>query len=160
GETTQFTSQALDEYGRVMIGATINFNSDNTSVATIDSVSMNPATGVATATVAGHNQGTAHIQATATIGGVTLTSSQATLNVIPRVTRVEISPTNGTINRGANQQFNATAFDQNNQPLNGVTFNWSSSNTNVATIDIGGLAHGVGIGNVNITAATPDGVAG
>src|SRR5262249_6266284 len=43
---------------------------------------------------------------------------------------------------------------------NGVTFNWSSSNTNVATIDIGGLAHGVGIGNVNITAATADGIGG
>jgi uncharacterized repeat protein (TIGR01451 family) len=160
GQTTQFTSQAFDEYGRVMTGVTINFNSDNAPVATVDSVSMNSSTGVATATVTGRNQGTAHIQASATRGGTTVNSPQATLSVIPRVSRVELSPASATINRGNTQQFNATAFDQNNQPLSGVTFTWSASNTSVATIDSAGLARGAGIGGTTITASTPDGNGG
>lgn len=81
GQTQQFTAQAFDQFGRVMTGVTISFTSDNTSVATVDSVSMNSMTGVATATVGSHNPGTAHITASATDGSNTVNSSQATLTV-------------------------------------------------------------------------------
>src|SRR5207248_3359 len=147
GQNTQFAARAIDEYGRTMTGVTINFASDNTTVATVDATSTNPSSGVATANVTGRNQGTAHIQATATSGGVTLNSS-ATLNVIPKVSRIDVAPATATINRGSTQEFAASAFDQNNQPLSGVTFTWNSSNTNIATIDSAGLARGVGIGGV------------
>ncbi len=160
GQTTQFTSQAFDEYGRVMTNVTITFASDNPNVATVDSVSMNTTTGVATANVTGHNQGVAHIQASATDGTTTMSSPEATLNVVPQISRVEVSPASATINRGNTQQFTATAFDQNNQPLSGLTFAWQSSNTNVATIDGNGLALGVGIGTVTITASISDGLGG
>ncbi len=79
GQTTQFTARALDQYGRTMTGIPLNFASDNTSVATIESVSTNA--GVATATVLARNPGTAHITASATDGGVTVNSPQATLTV-------------------------------------------------------------------------------
>ena len=159
-QSAQFTSQAFDEYGRVMTSVTINFSSDNTAVATVDSVSMNGSTGVATANVTGRNQGTAHIQASVTSGGTTVNSPQASLSVVPRVTRIDVNPTNATINRGNTEQFSATAFDQNNQPLSGVTFTWSSNDTNVATVDSSGLARGVGLGGVTITASAPDGTGG
>ena len=159
GQTTQFTARAIDEYGRTMTGVTINFASDNPPVATVDSSSTSPSTGIATANVTGRNQGTAHIQATTTSGGVTLNSS-ATLNVIPKVSRVDVAPATATINRGNTQGFTATAFDQNNQPLNGVTFTWNSSNTSIAIIDSAGLARGAGVGSVTITASTPDGSGG
>jgi len=159
GQNTQFTARAIDEYGRTMTGVTINFTSDNPTVATVDSSSTNPSTGVATANVTGRNQGTAHIQATATSGGVTLNNS-ATLNVIPKISRIDVAPTTATINRGSTQGFVASAFDQNNQPLSGVTFTWNSSNTNIATVDSAGLARGVGIGGVTITASAPDGSGG
>jgi uncharacterized repeat protein (TIGR01451 family) len=81
GQTQQFTSQAFDQFGRAMTNVTITFASDNTSVATVDSVSMDSGTGVATANVGSHNPGTAHITATATDGSNTLNSSQATLTV-------------------------------------------------------------------------------
>src|SRR6185503_18647101 len=81
GQTQQFTAQAFDQFGRVMTGVTITFVSDNTNVATIDSVSMNSGTGVATANVGSHNPGTAHITASATDGSNTVNSSQATLTV-------------------------------------------------------------------------------
>jgi hypothetical protein len=159
GQTTQFTAQARDQFDRPMTNVTITFASDNTTVATVDGVTMDATTGVATATVTGRSEGTAHITAQATDGTTTITSSQATLTVRPIpavVTRVEVSPQSATINRGQTQQFTATAFDQNNQPIAGATFTWSSSDTNVATINSSGLATGVGFGSVTITATTPD----
>jgi uncharacterized repeat protein (TIGR01451 family) len=162
-QTTQFTAQAFDQFGRAMIGVPITFASDNTTAATVDSVSTNPSTGIATATLRGHNQGTAHITSQANDGTTTATSSQATLTVIPpqpTVSRVDVSPASATINRGNTQQFNATAFDQNNQPVAGVVFTWSSSSAGAATIDQNGLANGVGIGATTITATASDGASG
>ncbi|HEX8844854.1 MAG TPA: Calx-beta domain-containing protein [Pyrinomonadaceae bacterium] len=159
GQTTQFTAQARDQFNRPMTGVTITFASDNTAVATVDGVTTDPNTGIATATVTGRSAGTAHITAQATDGTTTVTSSQATLTVNeppPSVSRVEVAPANSTINRGQTQQFTATAFDQNNQPVANATFTWSSSDTNVATINSNGLATGVGIGTVTITASTLD----
>jgi uncharacterized repeat protein (TIGR01451 family) len=159
GQTTQFTAQARDQFGRPLTNATITFASDNTNVATVDGVSTDASTGIATGNVTGRSEGTAHITAQATDGTTTITSSQATLTVSPLpavVTRVEVSPQSATINRGQTQQFTATAFDQNNQPIAGATFTWNSSDTNVAAINSSGLATGVGLGSVTITATTPD----
>jgi hypothetical protein len=81
GQTTQFTAQAFDQFGQPLIGATITFASDNTGIATVDSVTTDPNTGIATATVKGQSAGTAHITAQATDGTTTVTSSQSTLTV-------------------------------------------------------------------------------
>ncbi|MDX6693123.1 MAG: hypothetical protein QOF02_726 [Blastocatellia bacterium] len=163
GQTTQFTAQAFDQFGRAMTNATITFASSDTNIATVDSVTTDPATGIATATVTGRNVGTAQITATATDGATTITSAPATLNVTPVpqvITRIDVTPASATINRGQNQQFTAQAFDQNNQPVSGITFTWSSSNTAVATVDSNGLAHGIGIGTATITASAADGNGG
>lgn len=80
-QTTQFTGRALDQFGRTMTNVPLTFTSDNPSVATIDSVSTNTTTGVATANVGTHNEGTAHITATANDGTTTVNSSPATLTV-------------------------------------------------------------------------------
>ncbi|MDT4968945.1 MAG: uncharacterized protein QOJ64_3682, partial [Acidobacteriota bacterium] len=163
GQATQFTAQTRDQFGRAMTSPVITFASDNTTVATVDSVTKDPATGIATATVTGRSQGSARITATATDGGTTVSSSQSTINVFPPppvANRVDVSPPNATINRGNTQQFSATAFQPNNQPVPNAIFTWSSSNTNVATIDQNGLATGVGIGTVTITASTSDGAGG
>jgi uncharacterized protein (TIGR03437 family) len=163
GLTTQFTAQALDQFGRTMTGIAITFASSDPNIATIESVSTDPTTGIATATVMGRNIGTAQITASATDGTTTVTSDPATLNVTaapPRVTRIDIAPTSATINRGGTQQFTATAFDPNNQVVTGVTFTWTSSDPTIATVDANGLATGVGIGTVTITVSAPDGVGG
>jgi uncharacterized repeat protein (TIGR01451 family) len=78
----------------------------------------------------------------------------------PVVDHVTVSPSSATTNRGNTQQFAATAFDSGNQPIPGATFTWSSSNHDVATIDANGLATGVGIGTVTITATTSNGLGG
>jgi len=138
GQSTQFTAQAFDQFGQPMTGLTINFTSDNTSVATVDSVSMNSSTGIATATVTGHAQGTAHVTASATSGSTTVNSNPATLTVnppTPTLTSVTISPPSATIDAGQTQQFTGQALDQFSQPIGGVTISFASNNTPVATVD-------------------------
>jgi len=81
GQTAQFTAQGFDQFGQPMTGLSFNFVSDATSVATVDSVSTNSGTGIATANVSGHNPGTAHITASASDGVNTVNSSQSTLTV-------------------------------------------------------------------------------
>lgn len=81
----------------------------------------------------------------------------ANLNINPPpsiLTRIEIAPTAATASLGATQQFTARGFDQNNQEMMGITFNWVSSDPNVAIIDQSGLATGVGIGSASITASS------
>ncbi len=80
-ETKQFTAQAFDQFGRAMIGVPITFASDNTTVATVDSTSIDGTTGIATANIGTHNPGVAHITATANDGTTSATSPQATLTV-------------------------------------------------------------------------------
>jgi hypothetical protein len=85
---------------------------------------------------------------------------QGTIRNDDVVSRVEVSPSSATINRGNTQQFTATAFDAGNQPIPGGSFTWESSNPAVATINSNGLATGVGIGTTTITATTPNGMGG
>jgi Tol biopolymer transport system component len=157
GQTTQFTARALDEYGRAIAGVTFNFISDNAPVAAVESSVTEPSTGVWIANVMARQQGRAHIQATANSGNATLQVA-ATLQVIPKLTRIELTPSDMAINRGNTQPLIATAFDQNNQPLTGLTFNWNSSNLSIATVDANGLARAVGFGAATITASAADGL--
>ena len=162
-QTTQFTAQALDQYNRPLAGVSITFASSDTNVATIESTSTDASTGIAAAVVRGRNTGSAQIRASATDGMSTRTSNPAQLTVTPeppRATRVEVTPASATINRGAAQQFSAAAFDQNNQIIPNASFTWSSSNPAVATVDGNGLARGVGLGTISITATTANGAGG
>src|SRR4029453_4455005 len=84
GQTQQFTAQAFDQFGRVMKNLTITFNSDSAdqpNVVSIESVSMDSSTGIATATVSGKNPGTAHMIVTTVDGSTIVNSSQSTLTV-------------------------------------------------------------------------------
>jgi uncharacterized repeat protein (TIGR01451 family) len=81
GQSVQFTAQAFDQFGRAMIGVPITFASDNNTVATIDSTTPNPITGVFIANIRALNPGTAHITASASDGVTNADGNQATLTV-------------------------------------------------------------------------------
>jgi uncharacterized protein (TIGR03437 family) len=96
GQSTQFTAQAFDQFGRAMTGVPITFTSDNTTVATIDSTSTNQSTGVVTANAGTHNPGVAHITASATDGTTTANSGPATLTVVgPALSVNDVSKNEG-----------------------------------------------------------------
>ena len=91
GETQQFTAQAKDQTGQNIGGVAITFASNNTTVATVDAVSVTSASGSATATVTGRANGLAEIRASATNGNITVTSSPASLTVEPGAGQLLIS---------------------------------------------------------------------
>ncbi len=163
GAATQFTAQAFDQFNRPLPPKIFNFTSSDTNVASIESVNVDQTGASATATFRGIRVGAAQILASATDGDTTLTTSTSTLNVKPepqRITHVEVTPLNSSVNRGGTTQFVAMAFDQNDQIVASASFAWSSSNTTVATIDASGLARGAGIGSATISAITSNGSGG
>ncbi len=91
GETQLYTAQAKDQFGQNIGGVTITFAANNTTIATVDSVSATSSTGSATATVTGRASGTAQITAAANNGSTTVTSTPATLTVEPAAGQLLIS---------------------------------------------------------------------
>ena len=140
--TQQFTAVGKDSAGDTLTGLTFTWASTATSVATINS------SGLATGLLAGTSQ------ITASSGGVT--SSAITLTVTPGpLTTITVSPASHSIDAGTTQQFTAVGKDSAGDTLTGLTFTWSSSETNVAAINSStGLATGLFPGATTITAAS------
>ncbi|HEV2882185.1 MAG TPA: Ig-like domain-containing protein [Pyrinomonadaceae bacterium] len=156
GGAEQFTARAFDQYDQPFPVSSINFNSDAVAVATVDAVNQSQGSVEARAMVRGRAAGTAHITATAIDGGRSVASEAATLTVNPpppSVKRVEIAPPSAIIGAGATQQFTAKAYDQNDREMQGVVFNWTTSDAGVATIDASGLATGRAAGTTAVKAA-------
>ncbi|HEY8224038.1 MAG TPA: lamin tail domain-containing protein, partial [Pyrinomonadaceae bacterium] len=105
GETQQFTGQAKDQFGQNIGGVTVSFVSNNTTIATVDSVSSTSSLGFAFGTVTGRANGAAEIRASATNGTTTVFSSPAALNVELGVGQLLISEfrTRGPV--GASDEF-------------------------------------------------------
>ncbi|MBV9958792.1 MAG: lamin tail domain-containing protein, partial [Acidobacteria bacterium] len=163
GRRTQFSARAFDQFGRPLKTARFAFAVSDHNIASIESTRVDRRFGIATATLLCLEAGSTEIRATATDGIAFLTSTNATLTVTPAppvIARIEVSPSSAQLNRGGSQQFTATAFDANNQVINGVAFVWSSNSAPVATIDQNGSAHGAGPGVATITATAPDGLGG
>lgn len=70
------------------------------------------------------------------------------------LTTITISPSSTSIYTGTARQVSATALDQNGNRMTGITFNWSSSASGVATISSSGLVTGVAPGTAQITASS------
>jgi hypothetical protein len=72
----------------------------------------------------------------------------------PTIDRIEVTPDGSSVTTvGATVQFTAEAFTTDGLPFAGVTFDWTSSNSSVGTIDASGLATSVGFGETTITAS-------
>lgn len=73
--------------------------------------------------------------------------------VLP-VARVELSPNSADKFKGETAQFSAKAYNISNEIVSDATFNWSSLDENVATVNETGLVTAVGFGNTYIQAIT------
>ncbi len=72
----------------------------------------------------------------------------------PGVKTLVILPLHLPLVVGGSVQLNAITRDFNGDPRTGVPINWTSDNTQVATIDAGGVVTGVGPGKATITATS------
>ena len=145
--TQQFTATgAFSDASTKDITKSVSWTSSDVSKATIQSSGL--ASGVAAGSV------TITAASAGKTGAATLTISDP-----PTVTSVDISPLNPTIAANGTQQFFANATYSDNS-LHDVAQNatWTSSNTNVATVQSAGqqnpgLAMGVGAGQATIVVA-------
>lgn len=77
----------------------------------------------------------------------------AVVNGQGRGLRIEVTPTSSSVILGGSRQLAAVLFDQNNSPVPGFSFVWTSNNPAVATVDPNGLVTGLTEGLANITAS-------
>ena len=107
GEQIQLTAVARDGNGRVVLGARFNWNSHDPGVLQVDSQGR----------VTGLRMGHSYIDAETQ--GV---YSTITLQVLPR--RIEVTPSHIELFPGQQQQFTATPYDIDQNPIPDVTFEW------------------------------------
>jgi DNA/RNA endonuclease G (NUC1) len=115
-----------------------------------------PGTGPANESLARNAEGTWNASAVSTFGAC---NDNGEPPPPVEVASITVAPANANILVAGTQTFTATAFDASNQPIAGVTFDWSSNNTAVATVNGNGVATGVTAGDAQITATAPNGVA-
>jgi hypothetical protein len=74
------------------------------------------------------------------------------------VASVTVAPLTVTVTVGGSTTLVASAFDMANEPINGATFTWSSTDTAIATVNAAGVVTGVSPGDVVILATAANGV--
>jgi uncharacterized protein YjdB len=139
GNTTTLVATVRDGSSNVMVNASVTWSTSNATVATVSS------SGVVTGVAAG--------SATITARSGTA-SGTATITVSPPpIASIVVTPANPRIKVGDTIQMTATAYDAGNRAIAGVSFTWTSNNTNRATVSSTGLVRALNDGNVTITAS-------
>ncbi len=142
GAQQQFSAHAFEASGTEITGVIFRWQTSDALVAMIDSNGL----------ARGLTVGTCEIIASAR--GVRSGPATLTVRESPAVlTRIEVMPGTLTLPVGVQQQFVARAFDQRGGELNAITFAWSSSAPDVATIEQTGLANTLMQGMATITAS-------
>jgi uncharacterized protein YjdB len=139
GQNVTLGATTRDAAGNVLTGRVVTWASGATSVATVS------ATGVVTGVAPGTVTITATSEGQSGTATITVTS--------PPIDRIVVTPVNPEIDEGDTIQMTATAYDANHNVIPGVTFTWTSSNTNRATVTSTGLVRAINDGNVTIRAA-------
>jgi trimeric autotransporter adhesin len=142
GATQPFAAVAVDRNGSAVATASIVWTSSDPAV-----VSVDPATGVATAVAGGSATITA---ASGAVEGTAL----VTVDPTEDVASIVVTPASAEFNSvGATQQFTAVARDAGGGVLAGVHFTWETADTAVASIDpLTGVASATGHGSTTVTA--------
>jgi len=141
GSTLQLTATVVPDSTN---NKGVTWTSSNTNVATVNGSGLVTPKAVGTATI--------------TVKTADGTNKTATCNVTVRqlATGVTLNKTAATINMGSTLQLTATV-EPNTTSNKGVT--WTSSNTNVATVNGSGLVTAITEGTCTITATSQDGSA-
>ena len=131
GATVQLTAVVRDAGNNVIAGAPVTWSSNSATVATVD-----PATGLVTATVSGNTAASANITATAAPG----VTSTVTVFARQKLASLLVAPATASVAAGSTQQVTATPRDANANSIagsiggaSGATF--SSSNAAAATVN-------------------------
>ena len=142
GDTTTLTATVLPE--NTTDSKSVSWRSSNSEVATVD----------ANGTVTAKRAGTAVITATSTNGktaGCTVTVSKKEIPII----EISLDKSSATLTEGETTTLTATVLPENTTDSKSVS--WSSSNSEVATVDANGTVTAKRAGTVVITATSTNG---
>ena len=145
GGTANLTGAAFATGGAPLPGRVFSWASSNTGVAAVTSLGVVHGISPGTATITGTSEGKS---ATATV-----------TVVLAPVASVTITPGTGTVGLGETLQLTATVKDAGGNTLTGRTVTWQSSNAFVVGVTNVGVARGLALGDVTIT-ATAEGISG
>jgi hypothetical protein len=95
-------------------------------------------------------RGTTTVRATALLDQTVSVTAEVVVRQL--VAAVDVIPEQAEASIGDQVQFQALAFDANENPIEGMGFSWSTSNPGVASVGQNGVAVGVGAGMATILA--------
>ena len=137
GDTVRLAAEVRDANGHLIEGAMLSWASSNTLTATVDALGLVAAVGNGVATV------------TASAGAE---SATAEITVAQEVADVSVSPSiDSLVAFGDTLRLAAEARDANQHVVEEAVFNWVSSHSQVAMVDITGLVTAVGNGRATVT---------
>ena len=144
GDTARLLAEALDANGNLVVDAYYTWSSNNLFVATVDSIGLVTATG----------SGSAAIRARAGGAGGNHIGT-ATISVRQAVAEVRVSPLTANLPAiGDVVRLTAVAYGADGRVVPGVSFNWTSSDELVATVDSDGLVTSHAPGLTTVTASS------
>jgi len=145
GDSMQLTARYYDK-NDVLISTTINWNSSDNSIASINS----------NGELFAHQKGQVFVLASTTINSRLIESDTLVINVLDdsnAVAKVEISATTNQIMVNETLQFTAVVKNLKDEVIpNPMNLQWSSSDPAVLSIDANGLATANGVGSADIQA--------
>lgn len=136
GDTLRLVATVTDDRGSSLVGAWLEWESEDTTVAVVDS------TGVVVARGAGATQVAVRVGEKGAMSRIV---------VAPHVARVALDSV-GAIPEGASRRVRASPLDRRGHVLATRPVRWSSSDTLVARVDTSGTVHGTGSGAAILTA--------
>ena len=141
GATVQLSARVYDQHGQAMSGAPVTWSTSSAGIATVSAAGLVTAVQNGTTTI------------TATSGSA---SGSATVTVAQVVSAVRVSPRLLVLEVGDTARLEAAGLDARGNEVADIGFEWSSSDTTVATVDGSGLVRGVRLGAATIAAASGD----
>ncbi len=142
-QTTQAVATLKDSDGNVVTGKSVTWTSADPSLATVSAGGLVTARAAGTVSIVATSEGVS--------GGATVSIKAPPVASVASVS-VSLSPT--SINAGQTSQATVTLRDAAGNVLTGRTIGYSSSNTTVASVSVGGVVTGVSGGTVQITATS------
>ena len=143
GQTAPLQAQTLDASENQLPGRTVLWFTSNSSVATVNTSGVVTAVGSGTATITATSEGK---------------SATAAIVVAPPLATITVTPSSANIEEGSTVQLTAVYRDSQGRTQS-KTFNWDTSNSQVATVSSSGKVTGRREGTVTIR-ATASGVTG
>ena len=140
GSTLALTATVQDASGKTLDNVPIAWSSSNRSIATVSNSGIVSATTPGTVTIAASAFGKSATK------NITVTDKA--------VASVVVSPPSVSVRIATTVTLAAQALDAEGKPLTNRAFDWSSSNTSIATISSSGMVTGIATGVATMTASS------